>query len=201
MGSSLGGLISHFGSLAYQETFGKAGLFSPSYWFSDSVWGFTHESGKQDEMRFYQLCGTNESAGMVAEMQRMNDSLVSIGFGQNIIANKIVTGGQHNEKLWREAFGDAYIWLFNEYVNSIVEVSAPKLIQCFPNPVEEILTFKAENNTLFDTIRIIDMKGITVLTITKPTSDTINISQLQAGTYIIRCSLSDEIAEGKFIKK
>jgi predicted alpha/beta superfamily hydrolase len=201
MGSSLGGLISHFGSLKYQDVFGKAGLFSPSYWFSDSVWGFTHDTGKQEDMRFYQLCGTNESTGMVGQMQRMNDTLKSIGFAQEKIYNKIVTGGQHNEKLWREAFGDAYIWLFNEYVNSIDEVSSPKLIQCFPNPAEEILTFKAENNTLFDTIQIIDMKGVTVSMIAKPTSDTINISQLQAGTYIIKGYLKDEIAEGKFIKK
>ena len=201
MGSSLGGLISHFGSLKYQDVFGKAGLFSPSYWFSDSVWGFTHDTGKQEDMRFYQLCGTNESTGMVGQMQRMNDTLKSIGFVQENIYNKIVTGGQHNEKLWREAFGDAYIWLFNEYVNSIDEVSASNLIHCFPNPAEEFLKFKAENNTLFDTIQIIDMKGVTVSTITKPTSDTINISQLQAGTYIIKGYLKDEIAEGKFIKK
>jgi hypothetical protein len=72
---------------------------------------------------------------------------------------------------------------------------------CFPNPAEEILTFKAENNTLFDTIQIIDMKDVTVSTITKPTTHTINISQLQAGTYIIRCCLEDETAEGKFINK
>ena len=74
-------------------------------------------------------------------------------------------------------------------------------MQCFPNPAEEFFTFKAENNTLFDTIQIIDMKGVTVSTITKPTSYTINISQLQPGTYIIKGYLKDEIAEGKFIKK
>ncbi len=67
MGSSLGGLISQYSSLKYQGTFSKAGLFSPSYWFSDSIWTFTQETGKQYAMRFYQLCGTNESAGMVAE--------------------------------------------------------------------------------------------------------------------------------------
>lgn len=200
MGSSLGGLISHYGSLNYQDVFGKAGLFSPSYWFSDSVWGFTHETGKQEDMRFYQLCGSNESTGMVGQMQRMNDTLKSIGFAQEKIYNKIVTGGQHNEQLWREAFGDAYIWLFNEYVNSIDEVSVSSPIQCFPNPADDILTFKAEDNTSFDTIQIINMKGVTVSTITKPTTDTVNISQLQAGTYILRCIAGTKILEGKFIK-
>jgi len=45
------------------------------------------------------------------------------------------------------------------------------------------------------------MKGVIVSMIAKPTTDTINISQLQAGTYIIKGYLKDEIAEGKFIKK
>jgi predicted alpha/beta superfamily hydrolase len=201
MGSSIGGLISHYGSIKYQDIFSKAGLFSPSYWFSDSAWIFTHETGKQQDLRFYQLCGTNESSGMVGDMQRMNDSLIIIGFSQDKVFKKVVAGGQHNEKLWREAFGEAYNWLFDEYVNSIADVSMPNTIQCFPNPAEKILTFKAKDNSEFDLIQILDMKGVIVLIINKPTSDAINISQLQPGTYIIRCYIKDEFAEGKFIKK
>jgi predicted alpha/beta superfamily hydrolase len=201
LGSSLGGLISHYGSLKYQDVFSKAGLFSPSYWFSDSVWGFTHSTGKQEEMRFYQLCGNSESAGMVGDMQRMNDSLLSIGFSQDKVFNKIVAGGQHNEKLWREAFGDAYTWLFNEYVNAIDEVSNSNPIQCFPNPADDIITFNPDNKTILDSIQIIDMKGITVISIYKPIHNSIDIRQLLPGTYIIRCHSEGIFSEGKFIKK
>ncbi len=201
LGSSLGGLISHYGSLKYQDVFSKAGLFSPSYWFSDSVWGFTHSTGKQEEMRFYQLCGNSESAGMVGDMQRMNDSLLSIGFSQEKVFNKIVAGGQHNEKLWREAFGDAYTWLFNEYVNAIDEVSNSNPIQCFPNPADDIITFNPDNKTILDSIQIIDMKGITVISIYKPIHNSIDIRQLLPGTYIIRCHSEGIFSEGKFIKK
>jgi predicted alpha/beta superfamily hydrolase len=201
LGSSLGGLISHYGSLKYQDVFSKAGLFSPSYWFSDSVWGFTHSTGKQEEMRFYQLCGNSESAGMVGDMQRMNDSLLSIGFSQEKVFNKIVAGGQHNEKLWREAFGDAYTWLFNEYVNAIDEVSNSNPIQCFPNPADDIITFNLDNKTILDSIQIIDMKGITVISIYKPIHNSIDIRQLLPGAYIIRCHSEGIISEGKFIKK
>jgi predicted alpha/beta superfamily hydrolase len=201
MGSSLGGLISHFGSLKYQDVFGKAGLFSPSYWFSDSVWGFTHNTIKQEDLRFYQLCGNNESAGMVGDMQRMNDSLLSIGFSQEKVFNKIVAGGQHNEKLWREAFGEAYIWLFNEYVNAIAEVSNSNPIQCFPNPADEIITIDPDNKMIFDTIQIIDMKGITAISIYKPIHNSIDIRQLLPGAYIIRCHSEGFFKEGKFIKK
>jgi predicted alpha/beta superfamily hydrolase len=201
MGSSLGGLISHFGSLTYQETFGKAGLFSPSYWFSDSVWGFTHESSKQEELRFYQLCGTNESAGMVAEMQRMNDSLVSIGFGQDKIANKIVTAGQHNEKLWREGFGEAYLWLFNSYSNSVSEPQQILNVACIPNPVEDVITFLTEKEILFDTILILDINGRQVKIFRQPSQNSVNVSDLPSGSYIFKCINNDFISEGKFIKK
>lgn len=201
MGSSIGGLVSQYGSLKYQDVFSKAGLFSPSYWFSDSVWSFTHNTGKQQDMRIYQLCGDNESAGMVGDMKRMNDSLINIGFSQDHIYNKVVAGGQHNEKLWREAFGEAYAWLFNTYVNAISDKPANNVIGCFPNPVEDILTFRAGEKNVFDTLQIIDMKGGCVLTISKVKENKINVRNLAPGTYILRCFYEGVISEGKFIKK
>jgi predicted alpha/beta superfamily hydrolase len=207
MGSSLGGLISHYGSLKYQETFSKAGLFSPSYWFSDSVWIFTHDIGKQQDMRFFQLCGSNESSNVtesekiVSQMQQMNDSLVKMGFGQNNIFNKIVTGGQHNEKLWSDAFGEAYLWLFDSYITSIDKPIEAEGINCIPNPVHDALTFRTDRKIMFDTIRIIDMKGLVVKTIVRPKENTINVNDLQPGTYFLKCISGKAISEGRFIKK
>ena len=41
MGSSLGGLISTYGALKYQNIFSKSGPFSPAYWINnDSIWNF-----------------------------------------------------------------------------------------------------------------------------------------------------------------
>lgn len=201
LGSSLGGLISHYGSLAYQETFSKAGLFSPSYWFSDSVWKFTHDAGKRKDMKFYQLCGTNESSSMVAEMQRMNDSLVKIGYDQANVFNKVVTGGQHNETLWREAFGDAYLWLFDSFVNSVHETIGIKTLECFPNPVENILTIRTVNKMNLDTVQIIDMNGRQIKTILHSRDGKINVNKLLPGNYIIKCVSGKDIYEAKFIKK
>jgi len=201
MGSSLGGLISHYGSLKYQDIFSKAGLFSPSYWFSDSVWTFTHNTGKQQDMRLFQLYGTNESTGMVSEMQRMNDSLVSIGFDQGNIYNKIVTGGQHNEKLWREAFEEAYLWLFDQFASSVEEIPRVPVIRCLPNPVEDVLTFRTDRKIIFDSVVIVDMNGRCVKTFRQPTDNKTNVRDLLPGTYIIRGSTGEVIMEGKFIKK
>lgn len=114
MGSSLGGLISHYTGLKYQEVFSKAGVFSPSYWFNDSVYDFTYLKGKQEDMKIYIMGGSDESAGLVAEMLAMTDTLLAAGFYENEMALKVVQGGQHNEQLWREEFGEAYEWMYLE---------------------------------------------------------------------------------------
>jgi len=202
MGSSLGGLISHYGVLKYQNIFSKAGLFSPSYWFSDKVWSFTHDMEKQQEMKIYQLCGTNEGGGdVVSNMKRMNDTLVSIGFDQDKIFNKVVEGGQHNEKLWREAFGEAYLWLFDSYITSIQEPVKNTEIICFPNPVNDFLSFHTDNKVIFDTIKIMDIKGILVKTINHPKENKIDVHDLLQGTYVVKCFSAKAVYKGKVYKK
>jgi predicted alpha/beta superfamily hydrolase len=202
MGSSLGGLISHYGAVKYQETFSKAGIFSPSYWFSDNVWTFTHDTGKQHEMRFFQLCGTNEgSSDVVSDMIRMNDSLVKIGFGQDNIFNKIVEGGQHNEKLWREAFGEAYLWLFDTFTSSIKEPAEKNTVICYPNPVNESVTFHTDRKIIFDTVQIFDLSGKQLKKILQPKDNKIDVHDLLPATYIIKCTSKPGVYEGKFIKK
>ena len=203
MGSSLGGLISHYGALKYQSTFSKAGLFSPSYWFSDNIWSFTHDMGKKQEMKFFQLCGTAESVNidMPKAIQRMKDSLVSIGFAQDKIFNKVVVGGQHNEQLWREAFGEAYLWLFDSYITSVPKLVALKPITCFPNPVRDKLNLRTDGKITFDSIQIIDMNGKQVKAIIHPTENRIDVHDLLPGTYMIRFISMKGNMEGKFIKK
>jgi predicted alpha/beta superfamily hydrolase len=121
MGSSLGGLISHYIGIKYQNVFSKAGVFSPSYWFNDSVYDFTFITGKQEDMKIYIMGGSDESSGLVGQMMAMIDTLQTTGFGEDEMALKVVQGGQHNEQLWREQYGEAYEWLFMEdasYINN-----------------------------------------------------------------------------------
>ncbi len=201
LGSSLGGLISHYGILKYQQVFGKAGLFSPSYWYSDSIWSFTHEQVKQYPSRIYQLCGTNESSGMVADMQRMNDSLVKSGYGQENIFNKIVSGGQHNEKLWKESFGEAYLWLFTPYAYGFNEPSTTESMNCFPNPVVDKLAFTLPGETIFDTVFVFDSRGSLVMKVAGTNENTMDVSNLSPGVYMILCKAANKLFEARFIKK
>jgi len=201
MGSSLGGLISHYGALSFQDIFSKAGIFSPSYWFSDSVWSYTRQSGRQQEMRLYQLCGTLEGGNTVSDMLRMNDTLLAAGFQQTEIHNKVVTGGQHNEALWRTEFKEAYLWLFGNYAAAVPVIPDKSTVLCFPNPVENELSFQGLPVTMVDSINIFDVTGQKVKSISTLTDNKAVVKDLKPGVYIVRILKGGLCLEGKFIKK
>jgi len=201
MGSSLGGLISHYGSLKFQNTFSKAGIFSPSYWWSDTVWTFTNENPKQSEMMIYQMCGDQESASTVPNMNLMNTYLIDAGFLPNELFLKVVVGGQHNEQLWRNEFEEAYLWLFSDYISSITEHRLINKLEIVPNPSSNKISFPDYVISNNDSIEIIDMNGIAVLSKSPLKRNSVNISKLNVGTYVIRITNDNEAFEGKFIRK
>ncbi|MDL2141826.1 alpha/beta hydrolase-fold protein [Flavobacterium tructae] len=111
MGSSLGGLVSYYAVLKYPEVFGKAGVFSPSFWFSNNIYTLTEQTPKI-KTKIYFLCGDKESDDMVRDMAKMERLLdTKRCYCLHLTKSKIVKGGEHNEKLWRDGFTKAIIWL------------------------------------------------------------------------------------------
>ncbi|MBF4485158.1 alpha/beta hydrolase-fold protein [Flavobacterium sp. CSZ] len=111
MGSSLGGLVSYYAILKYPETFGKAGIFSPSFWFSNNIYTLTEQATKI-KTKIYFLCGDKESDDMVRDMTKMERLLdTKRCYCLHLTKSKIVKGGEHNEKLWRDGFVKAVLWL------------------------------------------------------------------------------------------
>ncbi|WP_207556462.1 alpha/beta hydrolase [Flavobacterium frigidimaris] len=111
MGSSLGGLVSYYAILKYPEVFGKAGVFSPSFWFSNDIYTLTEQAPK-NKTKIYFLCGDKESDDMVKEMKKMETLLDrNRCYCLHLTKEKIVKGGEHNEKLWRDGFVGAILWL------------------------------------------------------------------------------------------
>lgn len=111
MGSSLGGLTSYYAILKFPTVFGKAAVFSPSFWINKEIYEATKKSSKI-KAKIYFLCGDNESEDMVADLNKMELLLNSNRcYCLNLNRKKIVKGGQHNEKLWRDGFVDALLWL------------------------------------------------------------------------------------------
>ncbi|TDX11354.1 alpha/beta hydrolase [Flavobacterium sp. S87F.05.LMB.W.Kidney.N] len=110
-GSSLGGLVSYYGALKYPDVFGKAGVFSPSFWFSNDIYTFTEKQSKI-KTKIYFLCGDKESDDMVKDLTKMKRLLdTKRCYCLHLDKTKIVKNGEHNEKLWRDHFAEALIWL------------------------------------------------------------------------------------------
>ncbi|MFT4993478.1 MAG: putative alpha/beta superfamily hydrolase [Paraglaciecola sp.] len=112
MGSSMGGLISHYGIHAYPQVFSKAGIFSPAYWYSQKVFAYTKAHRAASDARLYIAAGSEEGDGMVADMNKMQRQLKEQGNPRENTRFKMVQGGQHHEVFWREEFPKAIQWLF-----------------------------------------------------------------------------------------
>lgn len=113
-GSSLGGLVSFYATLKYPDVFGKVGCFSPAFWINKEAIFQKMENTPEFNTKIYLLCGDNEGKeNMVANMKEM-ETLINSKRCECKKLNKsvIIKGGEHNEKLWRNAFAKAYLWLF-----------------------------------------------------------------------------------------
>jgi predicted alpha/beta superfamily hydrolase len=113
-GSSLGGLVSFYAVLKYPNVFGKAGVFSPSFWFNRNEIFELLKQKKEFKSKIYFLCGDSEGDDdMLKDLNNM-EYLINSKRCSCLKLNKkvIVKNGQHNEKLWRNGFKKAYLWLF-----------------------------------------------------------------------------------------
>lgn len=111
LGSSVGGLVSFYAVLKYPKLFGKAGIFSPSFWFNDAIYDDAINTPRI-ETRLYFMAGDHESTEMIADLDRMLE-IVNTKVSNKNIHKKIVHNGRHNEELWAKEFKEAYMWLFN----------------------------------------------------------------------------------------
>jgi predicted alpha/beta superfamily hydrolase len=114
MGSSLGGLTSYYATLKYPDVFGKAGVFSPAFWINRKEIFELQENNKKQKTKYYFLCGDKEGDddSMVSDLNKMEYAInTKRCYCLNLNEKKIVKGGQHNEKLWRDGFVKAVLWL------------------------------------------------------------------------------------------
>lgn len=198
MGSSMGGFISHYALFKHSNVFTKGGLFSPSYWFSDSVWAFISDNGHFHNQKVYQLMGGEEGYFSIAMMDDMNNLLLDQGFSNDNLVSKVVAGQGHNEAFWRSEFGEAYLWLFSDFASSTNDQLAKEEPWIHPNPVQDILYLK---NTNIDSISIFDSKGNLVLEKQKPMVSQINVQSLKSGLYLVKLWIDGDEKAERFIKK
>ncbi len=114
-GSSMGGLISACGVLKYPETFGLAGIFSPSYWFAyDSLkQSITNPSKNYSRIKLIHVAGEKEGANMKFYIQKTVQAFSEQQVPLLNLRVKIDPDGAHNEGYWKREFAAAYQWLFS----------------------------------------------------------------------------------------
>ena len=113
-GISLGGLVSFYAAIKYPEVFGKVGCFSPAFWFNRKEMNEVMQKTTDFNTKVYFLCGDSEGdADVITDMETVEHWVNTKRCECKKLNKKvIVSGRQHNEKLWRESFKKAYLWLF-----------------------------------------------------------------------------------------
>jgi predicted alpha/beta superfamily hydrolase len=187
MGSSLGGLISHFGGIERQDVFGKVGVFSPSYWFSSQSYSHTAATGKQADMRIFLLAGQLEGSGSVVNnVNAMYDTLLQAGFGPEELQVAIHADGQHSEWYWAREFPAAYQWLFADVTTT--STTAPQWTSGFsiaPNPADSFLRISTTGDWTSAAIALYDFTGRLAMPLRAlPADGTIDVTALAPGMYV-----------------
>ena len=110
MGSSLGGLLTDYAVHQYPETFGMAGIFSPSYWVSEDAYKHAAAHPLARGTRIYLVAGGKEGEQMTTGLRRMETQLR--GEGKVALYSTVREGAEHNEKFWRAELPMALRFLF-----------------------------------------------------------------------------------------
>lgn len=188
MGSSMGGLISFYAALQYQDVFGRAGIFSPSFWFSSEVFDFAQTHPKTYPMRLSFLAGALEGTTMVSNMQAMRDLLLTTGFSTDEINYKVAADGQHSEWFWAREFGAVYTWLFADPALGIAHLPPSALTHIFPSPTDSALRIDWKGDLRQMKLSLYDPAGRLVVQQPLTPSQTLDTRAMPTGIYFIRLS-------------
>ncbi len=188
MGSSMGGLISLYAHLREPQVFGKAGIFSPAFWFSNNSWLQPRTSPYRSGNKLYLLTGGSEGnnpQAQVADVVRMRDSLqIASGYPVSGLQYVMRPAGQHTESFWRAEFGAAYQWLMAQTLITTLNVSKVQP-EVWPNPSSREFRFSAALSS--DSVEgiIYSIDGRKIKTVTLRANSSFQLQGVPAGLYIL----------------
>lgn len=111
MGSSMGGLMSHYAIVKYPDVFSRAAVFSPSFWFSQKAFTFTESHPVPDTHKLYFNVGEEEDSKMRDGMSAMVNLHLAQQHPEAGISSKVVGDHNHNEAFWHSEVEPALRWL------------------------------------------------------------------------------------------
>lgn len=202
MGSSLGGLISHYAMVEHPEVFGKIGVFSPAYWFNPEIFDFSDQNPVSEETRIYILAGEEEGNGSVVnDVNQMQSTLLQGGFPSENINVKIDADGEHSEWYWAREFPAAYQWLFEDVEVAVNDFDEDDSLSFYPNPADSLIYVHNCTTLKNPTFRLSNSSG-KLLSKGKLNDCSVNVSALPAGVYVLQiCSGRKPIAEESIVVK
>ncbi len=117
VGSSMGGLISLYAFFRNPETFGFAGVLSPSLWLTERAMFAFIQKAPFNPGKLYLDVGDREGDHHVAKALRLFELLEKKGYveGDDLMWVKEEIGG-HHESAWARRFRDALPFLLPNYV-------------------------------------------------------------------------------------
>jgi predicted alpha/beta superfamily hydrolase len=192
-GSSMGGLISFYAAIKFQNVFSKAGIFSPSLWFDDSIFTFVSQQGAQQTIRYYFVAGRYESADMVPDIKDMYTTLTTAGFTQDELDTVIKSDGEHAEWFWAREFPGAYKWLFANTIAHIDAITPDSVFSISPNPAQTKLYLHAMMPMKKVQLEILNTRGEKVFACQQSFSKPVMIDSLANGYYLLKVTDDDKI--------
>lgn len=114
MGSSLGGLITHYAGQHYSQVFGRLGVFSPSYWVAADDKTRLVSPGIAGNSRWFVSMGSKEGGDMVPDFQQVTTQLGKTLPADSQLSTRLVEGADHNEAAWAALMEPALLFLFSQ---------------------------------------------------------------------------------------
>jgi len=121
MGSSLGGFMAHYMMFEYPEIFGRAGIYSPSYWYAKDVFAFTQSKEFHKSLRFYILIEDKKRKQAAKNVFKMEKLLRKLGYSDDNM--RIIN--DEEAKLLESMFKSASVMVrfsVGEYANQWVPI-------------------------------------------------------------------------------
>lgn len=185
-GSSLGGLISFYAAVKYNDTFGRVGVFSPSFWINDpQIYELISKSKVQKPTFFYFLAGGLEGQDVASDCRHAISLLEQQGLDSVYMHLQTDPLGRHNEAFWGRWVKDAYLWL--SIIGPEQADTSKKLnFRIYPNPVQDLLKIDSQYYTVRYTCQVLSMTGDILLQRQCQGSTNLDISALPTGVYVLR---------------
>lgn len=109
-GSSMGGLISYYTAITYPQIFGRAGVFSPSFWIAPDIYPAAKKAlPLLGQSGFYFYGGDKEGDSLDIRLRQMK---LVLDNNETVVSQIVMDPeGMHQEQYWRKAFAPFYHWL------------------------------------------------------------------------------------------